>query len=94
MSLSAVSTNRNYINCCDDIRPFIVSVETTTVAATGAAATVTADVDIGDIDELTLQTLIANEITASSITTFNVVSLSGEPGQVSSGTTQRPIILP
>jgi len=75
MSLSALSTNRNYVNCCDDIRPFISTVETTTAATTGAIANVAAtEIDLEDIDELTLQTLIANEITASTITTFTLTT--------------------
>jgi len=70
MSLSALSTNRNYNNCCDDIRPFITFVETADTVASAVSAAATGTIDLEDIEELTVQSLIANEITANSITTF------------------------
>jgi len=68
MSLAALSTNRNYINCCDDIRPFIVSI-TETAVATGTAAAAAA-IDIAEVEELTVTNLTATSIVASSISTF------------------------
>ena len=86
MSLSALSTNRNYVNCCDDFRPYITSVDTTTAATTQAAIdTAATEIDLEDIDELTLQTLIANEITASSITTFTLTTTNISSFTVQSG---------
>ena len=70
MSLSALSTNRNYVNCCDDIRPFLSIVETgDTPTTTAAASGGTVDIDIGDIDELNVSLINANIVNANTMNT-------------------------
>ena len=89
MSLSAISTNRSYGNCCDDIRPFIVSVaDTAAVASTisSAVSTTTTTVVTGDITtelitvtQLNAETIVTTTLSASTITTtlLNVGTISG-----------------
>ncbi len=83
MSLSALSTNRSYGNCCDDIRPYIVSVEDTgLVSGGGGGSTITTEIIIGDIVtvvQLNAQTIITNTLDADSITTtiLNVSTITG-----------------
>ncbi len=73
MSLSALSTNRSYGNCCDDIRPYIVAVEDTGVVSSGGSTSnIVTSVIIGDIVtvvQLNAQTIITDTLTADSITT-------------------------
>ena len=84
--LSALSTNRNYGSCCDDIRPFIVTVANTESGAiSSVAATTGGTIDITEVDELTVTTLIANEITSNSITTFTLNTSIISSFTVSSG---------
>lgn len=67
--LAALSTNRNYTSCCDDLRPFIVSVDPTEPITTTGTVT-TGIIQIEEINDLTVTTLTASTIVASSITTF------------------------
>ena len=87
MSLSAVSTNRNYVNCCDDIRPFIVSVDSTTVSTTSTTTTTggTTTIDITEVEELTVQNLIASEATIQSLTAFEITTTFISDFSVQSG---------
>jgi hypothetical protein len=88
--LSAISTNRSYGNCCDDIRPFIVSVEDTAVISStisSATTTVSGGAETGDdittelitVTQLNAETIVTSTLTSSSVTTtiLNVSTISG-----------------
>ena len=78
MSLSAVGTNRNYVNCCDDIRPFIATVDSTTIFSVGNGNNVDGGTITGSINvtDLVVDTLTANTInsTTGNYTTLNVTN--------------------
>jgi hypothetical protein len=73
MSLSALSSNRSYFNCCDDIRPFISSVESIAVVSSAFASAISSTTvittDITETDSLILNTLVVNDI--ATITTIS-----------------------
>ena len=65
--LGALSTNRNYGGCCDQIRPYIAIVEPTSeqvVTTTGGSGA--GDIDF---DNLTVNSLVANTIQSGTIST-------------------------
>lgn len=73
--LSALSTNRNFTSCCDDIRPFITTVANTTPATTTTTSTTTTTTttDLANITELNVELLTAN---IANITTGTVTNLT------------------
>ena len=83
MSLSAISTNRSYGNCCDDIRPFIVSVEDTAViASTVGSAVVSGGGGGGAIigDEIVAELITVTQLNAETILTTILTATSATIG--------------
>lgn len=98
--LSALSSNRSYFNCCDDIKPFITSVESVAVISSALASALssstTTSIEISEADNLILNTLTVNgvatigtisatETTSGTVTTTNLITTTIDSYSVLSG---------
>lgn len=74
MSLAALSSNRSFNDCCSDLRPFIVSVDTTDTTSATIATVTSSTIEITDVEQITVTQLNATTVIASQVTSDTVTT--------------------